>query len=252
VYEKDERGNSVQCIVITRNGCGVVLRFSDLKAARLHPVPQMDDVFASTPDQLVEQFGKGLIEDLLRFAEGRTRARLVDAFEVWKQGGSLLPDAKQLLWETVLSAGVVPPADATEIVRIIKEDRLFREGRVLRSISTEGRSSASFVRPESRRKTEMNDTVARKRVDENSTITVATEERKNPKRAGSSAFDRFELYQDGMTVKEAKAAGVTATDISYDAAHGFITLTPGEATEEAETNGEEESPKRGRKSSKAA
>lgn len=99
----------------------------------------------------------------------------------------------------------------------------------------------------------MNDEVARKRVNENSTITITTEEGKNPKRAGSKAYERFALYQDGQTVKEAKEAGVSAVDITYDAAHNYITLTPPE--EEEGVEGEEEAevaPKKGRKSAAAA
>lgn len=235
------------CVVITRNGCGGAWRFSNLRFARLHPIPQMDDVYASGPEQLVEQYGRGLINDLLRFAEGRDRARLVDAFESWKHGEPLPQDAKELLWSKVYGAAATPSDDPAEIVRIIKEDRTFREGRVLRSINTDERSSA--INPKQK---EVDMTAeARKRVDENSTITVVTEEGKNPKRAGSKAFNRFAFYVDGQTVKEAKAAGVQATDISYDLAHGYITLTPGEAPAEEEAAGEgEEAPKK--KRSKAA
>lgn len=90
--------------------------------------------------------------------------------------------------------------------------------------------------------------VPRKRIDENSTITVLTEEGKNPKRVDSKAYGRFALYSDGMTVKEAKAAGVQATDIAYDLAHNYISLTEPEVSEE---EGEaEEAPKK--KSRRAA
>jgi hypothetical protein len=218
----------------------------------------MDDVYASTSGDLVEQYGRGLINDLLRFAEGRDRARLVDAFETWKGGGPLHQDAKELLWSKVVEAAATPPDDPAEIVRIIKEDRAYREGRVLRSIGIDARSSA--ITPVTKRKErEMNDEVVRKRVDENSIITVrgkldaeGNPTRENPKRAGSLAYDRFALYEDGMTVKEAKEAGVSATDITYDSSHGYITLTPGEAPAEtegdadAETEGEE-APKKKKK-----
>jgi hypothetical protein len=208
----------------------------------------MDDVYAMSGTDLVEQYGRGLIDDLLRFAEGRDRARLVDAFESWRSNRSLSPDAQELLWSLVYRAAATPPDDPAEIVRIIKEDRAFREGRVLRSIGTDAWSSA--ITPTTKRKElDMNDEVARKRVNENSTITIATEEGKNPKRAGSAAFDRFALYQDGMTVKEAKEAGVSATDITYDSAHGYITLTPPAVEEGVE--GEEAAPKKSRKSAAA-
>lgn len=235
--EKDE--SVTHCIVIARNGYGDVWRFFDLKAARLHPIPQMDDVYASSSDQLVAQYGWHQIDDLLRFAEGRDRARLVDAFEIWKGSESTLPvPIRELLWEKVYGISAVPPTDPGEIVRIIKEDRAFREGRILRSIGADERSSpVKSLPPSTQRKREM---VERKRIDENSVITVNTEEGKNPKREGSAAFDRFALYRDGMTVKEAKEAGVTASDIAYDSdeARSYIILTPGEAPAEAEATEE--------------
>jgi hypothetical protein len=45
---------------------------------------------------------------------------------------------------------------------------------------------------------------------------------KNPKKPGSAAHDRFNLYRDRMTVEEAKESGVLAIDLKYDARKGFI------------------------------
>jgi len=46
----------------------------------------------------------------------------------------------------------------------------------------------------------------------------------NPKRAASKAYERFALYQDGMSVEAFLAAGGTTPDLVYDAAHGFIDI----------------------------
>lgn len=46
----------------------------------------------------------------------------------------------------------------------------------------------------------------------------------NPKKAGTKAFDRFELYEDGMTVGAALKAGLTREDIRWDSTHGHIVL----------------------------
>lgn len=46
----------------------------------------------------------------------------------------------------------------------------------------------------------------------------------NPKRAGSASHARFANYEDGQTVAEAIAAGVTAGDINWDVKHEFIVL----------------------------
>lgn len=231
LHEKDERGSVVvHCVVLTRNGCGDAWRFSDLRAARLHPIPQLDDVYASNADQLVEQYGRGLIDDLLRFAEGRDRARLVNAFEVWRSGLSLPQEIRELLWSKVYGAAATPPNDPAELIRIIKGDRLFREGRVLRSIGLNERSPAFTPSNNKRGNEKMAD--RKSRINENDVITITTEGGANPKRAGSKAFEQFALYQDGMTVKEAKEAGINATDIAYNVAHDFISLTPGEPVED--------------------
>lgn len=57
-------------------------------------------------------------------------------------------------------------------------------------------------------------------------ITVKTEEGKNPKKAGSKAFNSFVLYKTGMTVKEYMDAGGNdpSGNMNYDVAKGFITI----------------------------
>lgn len=47
---------------------------------------------------------------------------------------------------------------------------------------------------------------------------------KNPKREGTAAFNRFELYRDGMTVDQFIAAGGSRIDVSYDVKKGYIEL----------------------------
>lgn len=59
-------------------------------------------------------------------------------------------------------------------------------------------------------------------VEMNATITLLVAG--NPKRAGSKAYDRFQGYQDGMTVEQALEAGVTTPDLVYDSKHGFISI----------------------------
>jgi hypothetical protein len=47
---------------------------------------------------------------------------------------------------------------------------------------------------------------------------------KNPKRPGSATHARFELYKNGMTVKEAIDAGIPPGDLDYDNTHEFIKI----------------------------
>jgi hypothetical protein len=46
----------------------------------------------------------------------------------------------------------------------------------------------------------------------------------NPKKPGSAAHQRYNLYKVGMTVDEALKAGLRSEDIRWDSGRGFITL----------------------------
>lgn len=46
----------------------------------------------------------------------------------------------------------------------------------------------------------------------------------NPKRAGSSSFDRFALYGKGTTVGAFLEAGGTSADLHWDSEHEFISI----------------------------
>lgn len=46
----------------------------------------------------------------------------------------------------------------------------------------------------------------------------------NPKKPGSKTYERFELYEDGMTVQQFREKGGTSDDVKWDAERGFIKL----------------------------
>lgn len=46
----------------------------------------------------------------------------------------------------------------------------------------------------------------------------------NPKRPGSASHARYELWKVGMTITEARVAGLTSGDVQHDISKGFITL----------------------------
>lgn len=222
------------CIVVARNGEGDAWVFGSLPEARVHPLPQMDDVYATSPEELAAQYGRSHVDSLLRFAEGRDRSRLVSEFETWRTrpAVSALPsDVAELLWNKVLGKAKKPPESSAEVIRIIAEDRVFREGKVLRSLfGPETRS----VNQKAERTREMTDKTRASRIPGNSVITIATEEKKNPKRPGSNSETMFNIYKDGMTVDEAKKAGVSAAALAYDVEKGFITLEAGKEPAAAE------------------
>jgi hypothetical protein len=63
----------------------------------------------------------------------------------------------------------------------------------------------------------------RQRANKNAVITVLVIA--NPKRQGTLACQRFDLYKDGMTVAEYIEAGGRTGDINYDVAEDYISLT---------------------------
>jgi hypothetical protein len=66
------------------------------------------------------------------------------------------------------------------------------------------------------------------RYPKNSVITVLATE--NPKNKGTLAFQRFALYQSGMTIAEYVAAGGRTGDIKNDVASQYISVElPAEA-----------------------
>jgi len=69
------------------------------------------------------------------------------------------------------------------------------------------------------------------------TITLLVDE--NPKKPGSKAAARWELYLEGMTVKEALAAGITRSDLRFNADNEFIALSKGGAVQNPKDNGPE-------------
>lgn len=216
------------CIVITRNGRGDAYKFPDRKAARLHPLVQMYDVVAENALELAAQYGKDEADDLLRFAEGRDRSVLINAFEIWKsepKSREFPFQIRDMFWSLVVSRSKDPPKDPAELIRIIVEDRQAIESGI-RSRGSESNNPGEFS-PNKRKESSMTDEAEKKtrkaRVSEDAVIKILVD--KNPKREGSKASERFAYYKDGMTVKAAKEAGVTASDIAYDSEHKFILVT---------------------------
>lgn len=59
------------------------------------------------------------------------------------------------------------------------------------------------------------------RYDNNTSIFI---DKDNPKKVGSAAYDRFELYKEARTIGQAKKMGATSEDIRFDTARGYIKL----------------------------
>jgi len=62
---------------------------------------------------------------------------------------------------------------------------------------------------------------------------IALQVKENPKRVGSAARPRFDLYTEGMTVKAYKEANPNfgSIDLAWDLEHGFIKVTNADGSE---------------------
>jgi hypothetical protein len=99
-------------------------------------------------------------------------------------------------------------------------------------LSAEAVAADESVKPEkkARKKKEVDPNAPKKQriaklaFDRSAVITVLVD--KNPKRAKSAAFARFEGYllPNMVTVDDALLNGVTAADLHYDVGHGFISI----------------------------
>jgi hypothetical protein len=69
----------------------------------------------------------------------------------------------------------------------------------------------------------MSEVASRRRVNKNAIIVVLAEG--NPKRTGTLAFQRFELYQDDMTVAQYLELGGRSGDIAHDVEAGYISIS---------------------------
>lgn len=237
----------MNCVVISRNGKGEAYRFDSLRSARLHPIPQMDDVYACSAEELVRQYGRSEIEILLPYFEGRDKARLIHAIEEWKSGrpSALLPsDIRNLLWDRVLEVSKQPPASTDEILSVVVADRKAREGVVLVS-RPDSSAPQRFQLIEGT--DEMTDKAKREvfRMEDEGTIGFGTDDKgvaysaENTPKRGEATKGNFAKYTDGMTVKEALATGLTRSNIRRDRRAGFITITNPEKPAEEPAKTEE-------------
>ena len=81
----------------------------------------------------------------------------------------------------------------------------------------------SHVNPSLEKGITMSETQKRRRANKKSIITIKSIA--NPKRQGTLAYGRFELYKDGMTVADYVAAGGRTGDVNHDAEAGYIELS---------------------------
>lgn len=230
------------CVVVSRNGEGDAWVFDTVEAARLHPIPQMDDVYAVSSEQLLDQYGRSARSLFRLFPESLEANRVSEALEQWladrhPRSQDLALETRDAVWDMVRRAASKPPTDPAEIVRIVASDRAAREGVVLRSFSRPGDSvagSSTRGRDLNRESDdEMTDAAKRDvfRMADDGVIQFGKDSEgkafgpDNVPKRGDATKELWGKYKAGMKVSDALAAGLSRSNIRRDRRAGYITIT---------------------------
>lgn len=227
------------CVVVTRGGWGDVWGFENRASAAMCPIYQEGDAIVAGPGDVFVcwnyLFLPRMCSEVLH--DPAMDARLRDAID--SAADPHMRDARcrvgaQEIWDVLSRAAKAPPSDPVEVVRRIVEDRRlydewYRREQTRRSSVTEANKGGTAAGTEGA-KAEEPKTLAGFALtakikfgkDKDGKHYNATDN--NPKRAGSKSGDRFAKYKDGMSVKEASEAGITAADLKWDSSHGFIAV----------------------------
>lgn len=217
------------CVAVTRGGSGDLWRLASVKEASNHPIVQYGDAICGTSEDVMACFSPSEMSELA----GRLgNPALAQAIAAWK-GRISERDRSHYgdqLWKLMRDRASEPPSDPGEIVRIIRSDRVAGTRLTYRLHPQERgplQSKEGLTMSEENTKN-----VRAPRYADTAVISLGTDKDgksygadNNPKRAGSKSHDRFAAYKDGMTVAEAKAAGITASDLAYDAKNEFISIS---------------------------
>lgn len=210
-------------VAVTRNGLGDHWKFDSFEEADQHPLVQYGDVICRGPQHVSNQFTHLELPDYLRRLgdEGLRSEVLVSLREAGARRKEVLGRYEERIWRKMCELSRDPPSDATEIVELIRRDRKLSIKERAMNATTEAPKTAAPAAP--KREPMFKE-------DQKITMLVDKDGKpygkdNNPKRAGSKSADRFALYKgNGMTVKDAIAAGILMADLKYDSDHKFITI----------------------------
>jgi hypothetical protein len=229
----------LDCVVITRGGSGDIWKLPSLVAAGEHPIAQFGDAYLCSAEDVADNF---TLEEIAALA-ARLNDTFLEAQAKQKQIRSEQTFLYERAWGLLRKMAQPVPEDANEVVRIIRADRqsLTKKATAYRPDPPVfgGRAKPNKERPMAKKTaapveddppTPEKAPRARK-FSKDSVITLGVDANgnsygkdNNPKRSGSAAGSRFELYENGLTIEDTIAKGVLLRDINYDVGRGFISL----------------------------
>jgi len=229
----------VTAIVVTRAGKGEVYSFKTVLLADNHPITQFGDPIMSESAHL---------RQCLTLAECSAVANKIRESTLAKEIRDChKSDVKRMmsqLWDSLEKNASPPPLEPSEVVKIITGDRI-----ATRSTGIHIRPRGDFEMTEHAHQeaTEGNEAAAATDAEVVKTkhrpipkdpkypatgVIKLLEDKEgkqfgadhNPKKAGSASADRFAKYTDGMTIEQARNAGILNGDFDNDTTKGFISV----------------------------
>jgi len=229
--------HSMTAIVVARAGRGAVYSFKTVLLADNHPITQFGDPIITDADSLRQCLTMPECAAVaMKVGDADLSREIRDCPKEYKTAVDRLMTN---LWSRLERFASEPPADPAEVMKRITGDR----------VAT--RSSGIHIRPRGAYEmSESDNTEANKgheaevstekkhrpipkdpKYADTSVISLQADKDgkqysadHNPKKPGSASHDRFTKYVDGMTVKEAKDAGLLNGDFDNDVKKGYISI----------------------------
>lgn len=226
------------CVAVTRGGWGDVWRFEDRQSADLHPLVQYGDAILEEDDRVTRQYSTHEAGRLLQMiGDERLRQSVLmpihpDRGLTESQRVERLAERSEEIFQGLLQISRDPPTDPTEVLRLIRSDRIstIKEGQEM--ADEKNKTTAAAAPKEPKAPKAPREPRAPKYAD-SAVITMGADKDgkkyggdNNPKRAGSNTHTRFGYLRDGLTVGEfVKKCGNQAVafgDLDYALKHGQI------------------------------
>lgn len=224
------------CVAITRDGQGDLWAFSTFTEADTHPLIQYGDRIIDGPKKISSRL---TLTEIPRILRRIGRSELADTLQscldapTHPQRLRRVDEYAKVVWTAFVEKAHPAPKDPAELVKLIVRDRKLsiQESKKMEAEAPTTAATEATVAPKAKKVKAEGEAAAPKAArynpDHKIRLLSNAEGAKygpenNPKRAGSASYDRFALYEDGMTIAAAVEKGVKTDDVAWDIRKGFI------------------------------
>lgn len=234
-------------IAVTRAGKGDAYAFNSVLMADAHPLIQYGDAIITDAIGLRQSL---TVHECVSVAEKIGAIGLANEIRTYSNDSkAYLKEAMVNLWDKLIRLAPKPPTDPAVVFKLVVADRMATRNTGI-TIRPRGdfemtKNTANHA-PETEQGAAVTETsitetavVATKKSPiprdpkyaDTGVITLLTDKDgkqygkdHNPKKPGSASHERFTKYEDGMTVKAAKEAGLINGDIDNDVKKAYIAV----------------------------